>query len=664
MAFDISDPLNIAPSSTFGSEEIMDLEDLLGSSQVPTDAHDEPMSDFHGESGIELGTSKAQSTAEFIVEDTEAEFPWVQMLQGDITDLDDTDSEMERDDDPEEITGDDKSVNAKDGDQIKRTGDEKSVNAEDGDQINTESSERVGKCVKSSRHTISLSEEEDDDDEPTAAVNIENSKEQFNWANMDERTIDMEDQTPSMVPIKEEPKDATFVWADMGKGAIDLSDSDEEPNKATGPKLGKSILRNPSGRGKPTPEVLEKMIQRQKLYAERALGKRVVAGAGGIFKTPQITKTNVTDSFEPTLDANGFEWMESAVIPDDDTEIDFQKIKKAYKEKKKARKTTWEDDVAFKKAQDIETSRINRLAQEAEDSDEDESEECEDSEDGLFMSQAKPSTKRPFEANIDDDPDDASEKRPRTALPGKRARRNFFEKELRCNRLAGIEPILQKDREKLEREKLDKDAADIEGADATQHKSKPTKDKKGQRATPKSKFAKKKSTETGCASVVNSLFNSNVYKDANANLGVPTLPVISEKRKKDAVTSILASASSVGKKKNTSDMNDILKATKILGLRKVLPDGNGNWAFKGMRTSLFHYQVQGAARMKERELGPSQPLGGLLCDEMGLGKTVMTIATMIANRPPKEDNYRCTLIVCSPALLTQCRPFPSGMLQS
>lgn len=73
-----------------------------------------------------------------------------------------------------------------------------------------------------------------------------------------------------------------------------------------------------------------------------------------------------------------------------------------------------------------------------------------------------------------------------------------------------------------------------------------------------------------------------------------------------------------------------------------------------MKTSLFHHQVQGAAWMREREDGVVEPRGGLQADQMGLGKTLMMIATMIANRPSSEDP-KPTLIVCTPAILTQWR---------
>lgn len=56
--------------------------------------------------------------------------------------------------------------------------------------------------------------------------------------------------------------------------------------------------------------------------------------------------------------------------------------------------------------------------------------------------------------------------------------------------------------------------------------------------------------------------------------------------------------------------------------------------------------------MHEKETGTDQPYGGLQADTMGFGKTVMMIAAMLAN-PPGPNDSKCTLIVCTPALLGQ-----------
>lgn len=54
---------------------------------------------------------------------------------------------------------------------------------------------------------------------------------------------------------------------------------------------------------------------------------------------------------------------------------------------------------------------------------------------------------------------------------------------------------------------------------------------------------------------------------------------------------------------------------------------------------------------EDREDGPR---GGLQADQMGLGKTIMMLATMVANQPGTTDP-KPTLLVCTPALLTQWR---------
>ena len=79
--------------------------------------------------------------------------------------------------------------------------------------------------------------------------------------------------------------------------------------------------------------------------------------------------------------------------------------------------------------------------------------------------------------------------------------------------------------------------------------------------------------------------------------------------------------------------------------------------------------------MKERETGGEEPLGGILvgllpfkvsqrrnadlsnlkADAMGMGKTLTTIGLMISNPPPRGEKRRATLIVCTPALLVQCK---------
>ena len=168
----------------------------------------------------------------------------------------------------------------------------------------------------------------------------------------------------------------------------------------------------------------------------------------------------------------------------------------------------------------------------------------------------------------------------------------------------------------------------------------------------KSNEAKKpKPTQEGYLSNLGSLFTSNIYEDANLNR--PSLTITDTLIKEQALKSLLAGVPLEDLKTARAEKQHIQRATKTLGARKVKADGKGGWKFKGMTSSLYNHQVQGAAWMRERETGDIEPLGGLQADEMGLGKTVMTIACMVSNPPAPDSASRCTLIVCTSALVTQ-----------
>lgn len=87
------------------------------------------------------------------------------------------------------------------------------------------------------------------------------------------------------------------------------------------------------------------------------------------------------------------------------------------------------------------------------------------------------------------------------------------------------------------------------------------------------------------------------------------------------------------------------------GSCKPSKDGSG-WSLSGMNCTLKHYQVLGVAFMRKRENQENHPRGGILADEMGLGKTIQMIANII-NGKPKPGQPRTTLIVASPALISQ-----------
>ncbi|KAL2759467.1 hypothetical protein ACRALDRAFT_2066758, partial [Sodiomyces alcalophilus JCM 7366] len=90
-------------------------------------------------------------------------------------------------------------------------------------------------------------------------------------------------------------------------------------------------------------------------------------------------------------------------------------------------------------------------------------------------------------------------------------------------------------------------------------------------------------------------------------------------------------------------------------------------SLEGLKVKLLPHQVEGVDWMRGRELGPVKrgrvPKGGILADDMGLGKTLQTIALILKNRKPSEDEdgwkdhfkrtEKTTLVVAPLALIRQ-----------
>ncbi|OCL08694.1 hypothetical protein AOQ84DRAFT_35896 [Glonium stellatum] len=153
---------------------------------------------------------------------------------------------------------------------------------------------------------------------------------------------------------------------------------------------------------------------------------------------------------------------------------------------------------------------------------------------------------------------------------------------------------------------------------------------------------------------VGSLFTSNVFRDAAGHENGLDQPTFDKTTKADALKQLIASVPEEFQKTARKDKAALLAATRdFSGQGSVKADGKGGWLVKGMKSSLNHYQLLGSAFMRRREGAAQEPRGGLSADQMGLGKTVMMLANMINGRPRKGKQPRTTLIVASPALLTQ-----------
>ena len=237
-----------------------------------------------------------------------------------------------------------------------------------------------------------------------------------------------------------------------------------------------------------------------------------------------------------------------------------------------------------------------------------------------------------------------------------------FEVELHHNLMAGCEKMIYDQLKKEEREakKVTKEGHQQKKnqkvkkpAASSKATSKLKKSSAAKKAKAKGKARKPNPYRAGYLNDLSSLLSHNVYSDANANLSKRKLAVTGATRKKDALAGLLAGIDNEDIALARQEKNHIDRSTRVLGIRKVRPDGKGQWKLKGnlsrshpirmdynnpigMISSLHHYQVQGAAWMvspialalqlhyieviqKERETGDIQPKGGLVADEMGLG---------------------------------------------
>lgn len=528
--------------------------------------------------------------------------------------------------------------------------------------------------------TVDLTEDQDD----VEITHVNNNR---------GHVIDLESEEPV---VKKEPKPDGPGWGLKQKGTIILGDDDDdvdaielddgtlvplkkEPklvplDRWEGMKDARFDVTTPAGlaklRGKidRTPRVPpEKMREVQQAYARKAMQGR--AGAGNIFRPPGTAATPAPPvEFlgskrrpAPTLHNDGFEWMHHEVVVDDD-DVDpseaYRKLKEIYNAKKKVRRNTMADDIEMERASRRETERVKCLLREAEDSD-----EAEESDDGLSAAQihalaagydeddhtdhaliealGELPTHQPKQKELKGYSLDAEARKKRNAEWRKEHLR-----EKRFNMMAGIEAILLRDQVKHEKKAAKAIAEKAGEKNKRKRGGRPKKNKKAPDLSAKR-------TKTGRVSNIGSLATSNVYEDSNANLDKTVLPVVSEKNKKEFLTKLIACIPLEDFKQAKSDKIDILSAIKMLGSRRTVPDNKGNWSFKGMKSALYHHQVQGAASMKMRELAENDIRGGILADEMGLGKTIQAIAAMVANRQSDPDLPKCTLIVCPNSLLSQ-----------
>ncbi|MCJ1386978.1 hypothetical protein MMC17_010107 [Xylographa soralifera] len=440
---------------------------------------------------------------------------------------------------------------------------------------------------------------------------------------IDEVNIKEEVDPPFEWTWKNTPADVVFITDDEDDASSRLGVQTHDASTAFAPVTTsisvphkKALLLKRKQRHRPTPAEILRMEEIQKIMAERATGRPLIGGVGSLFKGVHAVHESV--AAHTLLESGDNEWMNLEVSDsDEDKAKAFRRIKKNYNLRKNINENTEEDDVLFIRAAKAEKLRLSRVEKEqAQQKNQDEadtiafvSSQDEELLNGAGLDEAS-SLKRPFEAT--------SERILEVSNPGKAdfSRRNASSWPIKRQRQR------YKDSEVIRRDPVTKAEGSAIG---------PAKPRKGKK--PKAKHTEdssqplkvketKKSTAYQEPSMTNiaSLVGRDVIADAQANADKGEQPTFRDHRKRQALNELVASLPGETRRIHHTDKKALLKATQSFNGRGAMKaDGKGGWKLKGMKTSLYHYQLLGAAFMRNRENGQNEPLGGILADEMGFG---------------------------------------------
>ncbi|OJJ37130.1 hypothetical protein ASPWEDRAFT_182027 [Aspergillus wentii DTO 134E9] len=165
---------------------------------------------------------------------------------------------------------------------------------------------------------------------------------------------------------------------------------------------------------------------------------------------------------------------------------------------------------------------------------------------------------------------------------------------------------------------------------------------------------RKKQKTTGQDVYLDGLFAHGIVEDAAANASLPAIPSLAGRNKDKALAELIASIPNADQDVK-DDKNKVLAATRRF-THSAKSDDQGGWKIKGLRTTLYHHQLLGAAFMRDRENSSQGPFGGLLCDIMGFGKTLQALANVVDGKPSDPDDpVKTTLIVVPSHLVSHWR---------
>ena len=395
------------------------------------------------------------------------------------------------------------------------------------------------------------------------------------------------------------------------------------------------LFKKPKDRAEENQRIFEKMRMKRAEQAQKA--------GSNTDQPPSIYTSHGSNDAASNAVRSPEESWELEEIDHGNAAKQFGILKRNYEKRKAGGRTTIEEDIAFSKAEAQDKLRLKRLASTRafEDYEARGQDDLPEAQDSLFVSEvsenehSQPLRKRPALTDTQHDEPEQPKKRGKTEKPdwglaghvpinairdSHKIGRDFQEQS--ANKKRGRKPAGAEDQTR-----------DPPNGKTRQKSTKFGKGKKQDDAT--SKVVKKRASKPKKGPImsnVHSLLTSNLITDArsgsgNANaLRQPGFGTATGRDRGKALQQLLASIPEEDRKTSgaSADKNALVRACQSFNSRRMKPDGKAGWKLKGMETSLYHYQLLGAAFMRDRENGNDRPHGGLLCDEMGFGKVGMS----------------------------------------
>ncbi|KAH0361101.1 Calcium/proton exchanger, partial [Aureobasidium melanogenum] len=177
-----------------------------------------------------------------------------------------------------------------------------------------------------------------------------------------------------------------------------------------------------------------------------------------------------------------------------------------------------------------------------------------------------------------------------------------------------------------------------------------------------------KTSETTRSAIPNLRGHANFWESADAAEQMEHEPAYENVESGGRAAALKSFRTRISLQARRVDMGRLEKATSSFVNKKgVARNVRGiqlvdkGWTTMGMNTPLKNYQMINCGWMRRRELGTSEPRGGIIADQMGLGKTVTCLANIVNGRPLKtwaphlQPESHTTLIIVPSTLVGQWR---------